>query len=149
MEIEYMELALKEARKAAARDEVPVGCIIVDPAEGKIVSRAGNAGEKRHCLCHAELVAIEKALKKRGAASLWGLDMYVTLEPCAMCAADISFARIESLYFGAYDEKGGAVENGVRFYESCACHHRPHVEGGVMEQECARILKEFFRARRK
>ena len=86
MEIEYMELALKEARKAAARDEVPVGCIIVDPAEGKIVSRAGNAGEKRHCLCHAELVAIEKALKKRGAARLWGLDMYVTLEPCAMCA---------------------------------------------------------------
>jgi tRNA(adenine34) deaminase len=143
----FMSLALEEARAAAERGEVPIGCVIV--RDGEVVARAGNRTlADRDPTAHAELIAIREAAARLGSERLTGCDLYVTLEPCTMCAAAISFARVRRLYFGAGDPKGGAVENGVRFFASTTCHHRPEVYGGIGEGECAALLREFFAARR-
>jgi tRNA(adenine34) deaminase len=143
----FMQLALEEARAAGARGEVPVGCVIV--REGQVIARAGNRTlADKDPTAHAELLAIRQSSAALGSERLIGCDLYVTLEPCAMCAAAMSFARIRRLYFGASDSKGGAVENGVRFFASSTCHHRPEVYSGMNESECADLLKTFFRARR-
>jgi len=142
-----MQLALDEARAAGARGEVPVGAVVV--REGEVVARAGNRtlGDKDPT-AHAEFLAIRAAAAALGSERLTDCDLYVTLEPCAMCAAAMSFARIRRLYFGAGDPKGGAVENGVRFFSAATCHHRPEVYGGINESEAAVLLREFFAARR-
>jgi len=143
----YMQFALEEARAAGARGEVPVGCVIV--RDGEVVARAGNRTlADKDPTAHAELLALRQAAAVFGSERLADCDLYVTLEPCTMCAAALSFARIRRLYFGAADEKGGAVEHGVRFFSSPTCHHRPEVYGGINESECAGLLKEFFQARR-
>ena len=143
----FMDEALDEARAAAAAGEVPIGCVIV--RDGAIVARAFNRTLlDRDPTAHAEMLAIRAAGAALGSERLVECDLYVTLEPCAMCAAAISFARIRRLYYGAADEKGGAVENGVRFFASPTCHHRPEVYGGIGEAEAAKLLKEFFKKRR-
>ena len=142
-----MSIALEEARAAGARGEVPVGCVVV--SDGTIVARAGNRTIADHDpTAHAELIAIRAAASTLGSERLADCDLYVTLEPCAMCAAAMSFARIRRLYFGAADAKGGAVEHGVRFFAAPTCHHRPEVYGGINESECGELLKSFFQARR-
>jgi len=142
-----MAEALDEARAAAARGEVPVGAVIV--RDGVVIARAGNRTLADHDpTAHAEIVAIRLACAALGSERLPGCDLYVTLEPCPMCAAAISFARIRRLYFGAADVKGGAVENGVRLYASPTCHHRPEVYGGLSETASAELLRDFFRDRR-
>jgi tRNA(adenine34) deaminase len=142
-----MQIALAEARAAQARGEVPIGCVIVRDAS--VIARAGNRtlGD-RDPTAHAELLAIRAAAAAIGSERLVDCDLHVTLEPCAMCAAAISFARIRRLYYGAVDPKGGAVESGVRFFGSPTCHHRPEVYGGIGEVEAAELLKDFFKARR-
>ena len=143
----FMEIALDEARAAGARGEVPVGCAVV--RNGQVVARAGNRTiADRDPTAHAELLAIRAAAAALGSERLTDCDLYVTLEPCAMCATAMSFARIRRLYFGAPDPKGGAVEHGVRFFAAPTCHHRPDAYGGISESECAALLKEFFQARR-
>lgn len=143
-----MTLAFAEARAAAARGEVPVGAVVVD-AQGAILARAGNRVEERHDpTAHAELLALREAAVKIGAARLEGCDLYVTLEPCTMCAAAISFARIRRLVFAAYDVKGGGVDHGARFYGQPTCHHVPEVVGGVQEEDGRRIMQDFFRGLR-
>ena len=142
-----MQFALEEARAAADRGEVPVGCVIV--REGQVIARAGNRTlSDKDPTAHAELLAIRQAATALGSERLTDCDLYVTLEPCAMCATAMSFARIRRLYFGAADPKGGAVEHGVRFFAAPTCHHRPEVYGGINEGECAALLKDFFQARR-
>jgi tRNA(adenine34) deaminase len=142
-----MQIALEEARAAASRGEVPVGCVVVK--DGEIVARAGNRTlADKDPTAHAELLAIRQAAAALGSERLADCDLYVTLEPCTMCAAAMSFARIRRLYFGAADPKGGAVEHGVRFFAAPTCHHRPEVYGGLNESDCAALLKEFFAARR-
>jgi tRNA(adenine34) deaminase len=142
-----MELALEEARQAAQRGEVPVGAVIV--RDGAVVAAAGNRPrELADPTAHAEMLAIRAATAALGSERLGDCDLYVTLEPCAMCAAAISFARIRRLYYGTADPKGGAVENGVRFFASPTCHHAPDIYGGIREAEAAALLKDFFRARR-
>lgn len=142
-----MQLALDEARAAGARGEVPVGCVMV--RDGEVVARAGNRTiADKDPTAHAELLAIRQAAAVLGSERLADCDLYVTLEPCTMCAAAMSFARIRRLYFGAADPKGGAVEHGVQFFSAATCHHRPEVYGGINESECAGLLKDFFQARR-
>jgi tRNA(adenine34) deaminase len=142
-----MSLALDEARAAGARGEVPVGCVIV--RDGAVVARAGNRTlADRDPTAHAEIIAIRAAAASLGSERLDGCDLYVTLEPCAMCAGAVAFARIRRLYYGAADPKGGAVDNGVKFFASPSCHHRPEVYGGLAEAEAGALLKEFFRERR-
>lgn len=144
-----MERALALAAYAAEQDEVPIGAVVVNPENGEIVSEAYNLSEHvADASAHAEILAIRKACEKLKCNRLRGMDLYVTLEPCTMCAAAISFARIQNLYFGAIDVKGGAVVSGVKFYDSPTCHHRPEVQGGIMERECGQILKDFFKAKR-
>ena len=146
---DYIRQALILAQQAADNDEIPVGCLIVDPQTEEIIASAHNQSQHiGDALDHAEILCIKQACAKRHQNRLWNLDMYVTLEPCTMCAAAISFARINHLYFGAYDEKGGAISNGVRFYEQPTCHHRPQVSGGILEQDCSKILKSFFQNKR-
>ena len=143
----FMDAALDEARAAALRDETPVGAGVV--RDGVILARAGN--ETRALsdpTAHAEILAIRRACAAIGSERLPGCDLYVTLEPCAMCAAAISFARIRRLYFGASDEKGGAVEAGPRFFSQPTCHHAPEVYSGLAESDCADILKAFFKGKR-
>jgi tRNA(adenine34) deaminase len=143
----FMQVALDEARAAQGNGEVPVGCVVV--REGELIARAGNRTlADRDPTAHAELLAIRAAAKTLGSERLTGCDLYVTLEPCAMCAAAMSFARIRRLYYGAPDPKGGAVDNGVRFFSSPTCHHRPEVYGGVSESEAGTLLRDFFAARR-
>ncbi|MEC8775541.1 MAG: nucleoside deaminase [Pseudomonadota bacterium] len=140
----YMAMALQVAERAAARGEVPVGAVIVQ--DGKLLVRAGNRVEAdKDPTAHAEMLAIRAAAEMLDAPRLPYCDLYVTLEPCAMCAAAISFARIRRLYFGAYDPKGGGVENGIRFFGQPTCHHAPEVFGGIAETECSDLLKDFFR----
>jgi tRNA(adenine34) deaminase len=142
-----MQIALEEARAAAARGEVPVGCAIV--RDGQVIARVGNRTlELRDPTAHAELLAIREAANALGSERLTDCDLYVTLEPCAMCATAMSFARMRRLYFGAADPKGGAVENGVRFFSAPTCHHKPEVYGGIDESEAGLLLKDFFAARR-
>jgi len=142
-----MDMALEDARAAGARGEVPVGCVIV--RDGAVVARAGNRTlADRDPTAHAEIIAIRAAAASLGSERLEGCDLYVTLEPCAMCAGAVAFARIRRLYYGAADPKGGAVDNGVKFFASPSCHHRPEVYGGLAEAEAGALLKEFFRERR-
>jgi tRNA(adenine34) deaminase len=143
----FMAMALEEARAAGSRGEVPVGCIIV--RDGAVVARAGNRTlADRDPTAHAEIIAIRAAAASLGSERLDACDLYVTLEPCAMCAGAVAFARIRRLYYGAADPKGGAVDNGVKFFASPSCHHRPEVYGGLAEAEAGALLKEFFRERR-
>jgi tRNA(adenine34) deaminase len=143
----FMAMALDEARAASARGEVPVGCVIV--RDGAVVARAGNRTlADRDPTAHAEIIAIRAAAASLGSERLEGCDLYVTLEPCAMCAGAVAFARIRRLYYGAADLKGGAVDNGVKFFASPSCHHRPEVYGGLAEAQAGALLKEFFRERR-
>lgn len=143
-----MSRAFAEARAAAARGEVPVGAVVVK--DGNVIAAAGNRTlEDRDPTAHAEMLAIRAAAKALQSERLVDCDLYVTLEPCAMCAGAISFARIRRLYFAAGDEKGGAVENGPRFFAQPTCHHAPDVYGGIRESEAAGLLQEFFRPRRK
>jgi len=142
-----MDLALAEARAAAAAGEVPVGCVVI--CDGEVITRARNRTLADHDpTAHAEIVALRAAAAILGTERITACDVYVTLEPCTMCAAALSFARIRRLYYGAADPKGGAIDNGVRFFASPACHHRPEVYGGIAEQEAATLLREFFAARR-
>lgn len=144
---DFMALALREARAAALRGEVPVGAVIADG--GAVVAAAGNrTREFFDPTAHAEMLAIRQACKTLSSERLAGCDLYVTLEPCAMCAGAISFARLRRLYFGAGDEKGGAVINGVRFFSSPTCHHTPGVYAGMAEIEAADVLRNFFGKRR-
>jgi tRNA(adenine34) deaminase len=142
-----MDLALDEARAAAARGEVPVGCVIA--RGGEVLAAAGNRTlELADPTAHAEMLAIRAAATAAGSQRLEGADLYVTLEPCPMCAAAISFARIRRLYYGASDPKGGAVESGVRFYASPTCHHAPEVYSGIGERAASGLLRGFFAERR-
>ena len=145
----YMEQALAEAAAAASRGEVPVGAVLVDGESGNVLAGDGNrTEERRDPTAHAEMLVIRRAAAAAGAARLAGCDLYVTLEPCAMCAAAISFARLRRLYFGAYDAKGGAVDHGPRFFAQPTCHHRPEVVGGLDESRCGALLRDFFAQRR-
>lgn len=142
-----MRAALREAEAAAERGEVPVGCVIL--RGGEVIAAAGNRVEElADPTAHAELLAIRAAAAKLGEPRLVDCDLYVTLEPCPMCAAAISFARIRRVYFGAYDPKGGGVEHGARIFEQATCHHRPEIYGGIRECEAAELLRGFFKARR-
>jgi tRNA(adenine34) deaminase len=143
----FMDLALDQARAAAAAGEVPIGCVIV--RDGAVIAQAGNRTvAERDPTAHCEMVAIRAAARALGSERLSDCDLYVTLEPCAMCAGALSLARIRRLYYAAPDPKGGAVDNGVRFFTSPACHHRPEVYAGIGEAEAAALLKAFFRERR-
>ncbi|WP_183925535.1 nucleoside deaminase [Rhizobium mongolense] len=142
-----MEMALDEARAAGERGEVPIGAVVV--LDGAVVARAGNrTRELNDVTAHAEVAAIRMACDALGQERLVGADLYVSLEPCTMCAAAISFARIRRLYYGAEDPKGGAVDNGVRFYAQPTCHHAPEVYSGLNETESAGILRTFFAEKR-
>jgi tRNA(Arg) A34 adenosine deaminase TadA len=143
-----MDLALEQAGRAEARGEVPVGAVLVD-ASGQVLASAGNEVEARHDVtAHAEVLVLRAAAALRQTTRLEDCDLYVTLEPCAMCAAAISFARIRRLYYGAYDPKGGAVEHGPRFFTLPTCHHKPEVYGGIEEQRASALLKDFFLTKR-
>lgn len=143
----FMDAALAAARAAQADGEVPIGCVVV--RDGEVIATAGNRTLVDHDpTAHAEILALRAAAKTIGSERLIGCDLYVTLEPCTMCAAAISFARIRRLYFGAADPKGGAVESGVRFFAAPTCHHAPEVYAGIGETESAALLREFFYARR-
>jgi tRNA(adenine34) deaminase len=147
MALTFMALALAQAQAAAQAGEVPVGCVIV--CAGDLVAQTANRTIADHDpTAHAEMLAIRHAARTLGNERLLDCDLYVTLEPCAMCAAAISFARIRRLYFGAADRKGGAVENGVRYFSSPSCLHRPEIYGGIGENEAAELMRRFFRARR-
>jgi tRNA(adenine34) deaminase len=143
----FMELALEEARAAALREEAPIGAVVV--VNGAVIARAGNRTRELHDpTAHAEMLALREAARNLSAERLAEADLYVTLEPCTMCAGAISHARIRRLYFGAVDEKGGAVTSGVRFFNQPSCLHRPEVYSGIGEAEAATLLRDFFRARR-
>lgn len=144
-----MERAFAEAEEAARAGEVPVGAVVVESATGRILAAARNRTEIDHDpTAHAEILAIRAAAHARAEPRLPDCDLYVTLEPCALCAAAISFARIRRLYFGAYDPKMGAVEHGPRFFSQPTCHHAPEVYGGIEEVRAAEMLKDFFEERR-
>ena len=143
----FMGIALKEARAAGARGEVPVGAVLV--MDGTVIASAGNRTRaERDVTAHAEVAVIREAARQLGQERLGGADLSVTLEPCTLCAAAISFARIRRLYYGAEDPKGGAVDNGVRFFAQPTCHHAPDVYSGISGLEAAEILKDFFAERR-
>ncbi len=144
-----MTLAFEDAEAAFLRGEVPVGAVVVDALTGAVLARAGNRVEElSDPTAHAELLALRAAAAARGAPRLDACDLYVTLEPCAMCAAAISFARIRRLYFGAPDPKGGAVEHGPRFFTQPTCHHRPEIYGGIDEARASELMRRFFAERR-
>jgi tRNA(adenine34) deaminase len=147
MHVSFMDEAIAQARAAVAAGEVPIGCVVV--RDGSVIARAFNRTLlDRDPTAHAEMLAIRAAAAALGSERLVDCDLYVTLEPCPMCAAAISFARIRRLYYGAADPKGGAVENGVRFFASPTCHHRPEIYGGIGAAEAAMLLQNFFRERR-
>ncbi len=149
MKTDFMIRALDQAGLAAAAGEVPVGAVLVDGATRKIVAAAHNMVETNSDpTAHAEMLVLRAAAAGSGAARLTGCDLYVTLEPCPMCAQAVSFARLRRLYFGAYDPKGGGVDHGPRIFSQTTCHHAPEVIGGMNETQCARLLKDFFRERR-
>lgn len=144
---QFMQAALAEAEAASRRGEVPIGAVLVD--DGKIIARAGNRTIEFHDPgAHAEMLVIREACKIAGSQRLPECDLYVTLEPCTMCTAAVSFARIRRLYFGAIDPKGGAVESGVRFFSSLTCHHAPEVYSGIGQEASARLLRDFFSEKR-
>ncbi len=146
---DYMREALTEAEAAARRGEVPVGAVMVNPKTGEIIARSGNAPiALDDPTAHAEILCLRDAGYALGNYRLSGMTLYVTLEPCTMCAGAISHARIGRVVYGAQDVKGGAVHNGVRFFDQPTCHHRPNVSGGVLAGDCSERLKSFFKARR-
>ena len=148
-EFDLMKLALNEARVSGRRGEVPVGAIIVNRQDGKILATAGNRIEELgDPTAHAEMLAIRAATARFGSSRLLNCDLYVTLEPCAMCAAAIALAKLRKLVFGAYGSKAGAVEHGPRLFSQSTIHHRPEIIGGVMEIDCAELLTTFFQDRR-
>ena len=148
--LDFMRKALDMAKQAYAQDEIPVGCLIVNPSTGEILAATHNLSQhSEDATAHAEILAIRQACARLKQNRLREMDMYVTLEPCTMCAAAISFARIKHLYFGAYDPKGGAIANGVKFFNQPTCHHKPEVTGGILEEECATLLKTFFQQKRR
>jgi len=143
-----MSLALTEAEAAAAKGEVPVGAVLVD-AEGRVVAAAGNRVEAdRDPTAHAEMLVLRAAAARLGTPRLCECDLYVTLEPCAMCAGAVALARLRRIYFGAYDPKGGAVEHGPRLFEQPTTHHRPEIYGGIEERRAGELLRVFFQTRR-
>lgn len=145
---EFMELALKEAEAAGKRGEVPIGAILVS-GKGEILTQNGNRTEELNDpTAHAEMLVIRTAAQKRGEPRLPDCDLYVSLEPCAMCAAAISFARLRRVYFAAYDPKGGAIDHGPRFFAQPTCHHKPEVIGGLEEKRAGEMLKFFFGGKR-
>ncbi len=144
----FMDIALIQAREAGAMGEVPVGAVLVGP-DGKIVARSGNRTRQLNDpTAHAEILAIRDACQQLGRERLNGFDLYVTLEPCPMCAAAISFARIARLYYGAPDPKSGAIEQGARVFTHPQTHHKPEIYPGIAEADCARLLREFFQRKR-
>ena len=144
-----MELAFEQARLAEAGGEVPIGAVVVDGSTGEILGAAGNRVEQDNDpTAHAEVLALRAAAQHLQSPRLLNCDLYVTLEPCPMCAQAISFARIRRLYFAAYDAKGGGVDHGPRVYDHSTCHHHPEVIGGIREQEAADMLQNFFRTKR-
>lgn len=148
-ELSYMAQAVAQAEDAAAAGEVPVGAVIVDGASGRVLAAAGNRVEAlADPTAHAEVLAIRAACAAVGAPRLPGCDLYVTLEPCALCAAAIGFARLRRVYFGAYDPKGGAVDHGPRWFSQPTCLHTPELYGGVDETRCADLLRSFFQSLR-
>ncbi len=145
-----MAAALAYARRGATRGEVPVGAVVVDGETGDILARRHNLVESHNDpTAHAEMLVLRVAARRLGAARLTHCDLYVTLEPCPMCAQAISFARIRRLYFGASDPKGGGVEHGPRIFSQATCHHKPEVVGGLRESDCGELLKDFFKERRR
>ncbi|MCC7049024.1 MAG: nucleoside deaminase [Alphaproteobacteria bacterium] len=145
----FIDLALAEAAKAAAMGEVPVGAVVVDAASGRVLAAAHNRVEAdRDPTAHAELLALRAAAAQAGAPRLPDCDLYVTLEPCPMCAQAIAFARIRRLYYGAGDPKGGGVEHGPRIFQQATCNHRPEVYGGIADVAAGLLLREFFQQRR-
>jgi tRNA(Arg) A34 adenosine deaminase TadA len=148
-DLSTMRIALDMAQDAAARGEAPIGAVVFDPASGEVIAAAGNSPISLHDpTAHAEILALRQAAAKRGNYRLTGLSLFVTLEPCPMCAGAISHARIGRVVFGAQDAKGGGVMHGARVFDQPTCHWRPEVEGGVLAEESAALLKGFFRARR-
>jgi len=144
----YMMMALKEAKRAMAEDEVPVGAVVVSP-EGEVLASAHNTGEHGiHAMAHAEVQAMSIAAIQTEQKRLWDCTLYITLEPCAMCAAAISLMRIKKIVFGAENVKGGAVINGVKYFESPTCNHKPEVVSGVLAEECGALLSNFFADKR-
>ncbi|MDX2028895.1 MAG: nucleoside deaminase [Alphaproteobacteria bacterium] len=145
---DFMSLALMEAEAAAKHGEVPVGAVLVS-GDGEILARSGNRTEQNNDpTAHAEILVIREAAQKCGEPRLPDCDLYVTLEPCALCAAAISFARLRRVYFGAYDPKGGAIDHGPRFFNQPTCHHAPEIMGGIEEERAGALLKAFFAERR-
>lgn len=148
--ISYMKAALQAAREAYKRDEVPVGAIIVDHHTGEILAKAGNRTRSmKDPTGHAEILAIRQVCKSQGAQRIPETDMYVTLEPCPMCAAAISYARVANIFIGALDPKSGGILSGPKIYDSPALHHKPSVEHGLLKEESAQLLKTFFQEKRK
>jgi len=146
---DFMEMALAEARAAAKRGEVPVGAVLVEGPSGDIIAKSGNRTEELNDpTAHAEILAIREGGRNLGNPRLENCDLYVTLEPCPMCATAISFARIRRLHFGAYDPKGGGVDHGPKIFGQPTCHHKPEVTGGHREMEAANLLRSFFEERR-
>jgi tRNA(adenine34) deaminase len=145
----FMSLALAEATAAAARDEVPVGAVLVDGATGSVVAASGNQVEALgDATAHAEMMVLREAAAQRRGRHLADCDLYVTLEPCPMCAAAIALARVRRVYFAAYDPKGGGVEHGPRIFDQKSCNHRPEIYGGIEEARAAALLRDFFRGKR-
>ncbi len=146
---DYMRLALEEAQASSLRGEVPVGAVLVNPVTQDIVARSGNAPISGYDpTAHAEILALREAARITGNYRLSGLTLYVTLEPCTMCAGAISHARIRRVVYGATDIKGGAIDSGVKFFEQPSCHHRPDVTAGLLGEEAGAMLKSFFKSRR-
>jgi tRNA(Arg) A34 adenosine deaminase TadA len=144
-----MNLAFAEAEAAAARGDVPVGAVLVD-SEGRVLAAAGNRVEADHDpTAHAEMLVLRAGAARLGTAKLAECDLYVTLEPCSMCAAAIALARLRRLYFGAYDPKGGAVEHGPRLFDQPTTHHQPEIYGGIEERRAGELLRDFFQSRRR
>jgi len=145
----FIDIAIEEARLAERNGEVPVGAVIVEITTGRILAKSGNRIEKdKDPTAHAEIITIRKATRIMGSPRLENCDLYVTLEPCPMCATAISFTRLRRLYFGAFDPKSGGVEHGPHIYKHSSCHHRPEVYGGIEETRCTVMLKDFFSQRR-
>ena len=145
----YMRAAMEEAKLAAERDEVPIGAVLVNPENGNIIARNGNRTiEMNDPTAHAEILVIREACEKQNSQRIPAYDLYVTLEPCTMCAAAIGFARIRRIIYGALDPKGGGIDHGVTFFEQPTCHHKIEITGGIMADECGSILKKYFKAKR-
>jgi tRNA(Arg) A34 adenosine deaminase TadA len=145
----YMRAAMEEAKLAYQRDEVPIGAVLVDPENGKIITSNGNRTiEMSDPTAHAEVLVIREACKKQNSQRIPTYDLYVTLEPCTMCAATISFARIRRIIYGAPDVKGGGIDNGVKFFKQSTCHHKIEITSGIMADECVQILKKYFKSKR-